>query len=97
MTYQRLIIVDHDPGTSTLNGIRGLSTLKVLEADLVVVLRQRVLPHTGLVIQGFVTEKDRYQSANRKLSRKELISIANTAESVITVRPRGVVSEKQKK
>ena len=97
MSYERLIIVDHDPGIEFLHGIRGLTHIKVLEADLIVVFRRRVHFPSGLVIQGFVTEKDRYQLPNRKLTREELISIANTAESVITVRPRGVVSEKQKK
>jgi hypothetical protein len=94
-TYKRVIIIDYDPSEVFLPQIKHLTHAKVLEAELVVVRRKRVHCPSGLIIQMFITEKDRYQQEGRKLSKKELISIVNASENVITLSKKGVVSEKQ--
>lgn len=95
MKYQNVIFIDYDPA-GPFNVVRGLSMAKMMEADLIVIKRRTAYKATGLFIEKFVVEKDRYTWPRRILTREALCNIMEQSQRVIVVDSKGDLSEQAK-
>jgi hypothetical protein len=84
MIYERVVIVQaylEKKYTNTF--FPSLPYLDALEADLIVILKRKIL-QSGLIVESFSVEKDRYQLP-REISKQELSVLVQNAKSIKTI------------